>query len=372
MMAGRVPLARRSLFEDRRRAALAAGGIAAALMLVLLLDGIFAGAMRQVTAYLRSSPADVIVSQRGVRTMHMSASALPQDTVAAAGRIPGVAWAEAIRFTTTVVTGSGGEELSYVIGYDPATGRGGPRGLSAGRAPGSGEVLLDEIAAGRIDVGLGDQVGLFGDRFRVSGLFSGGTSIANSTTFLNTGEFARRRGPAVSYVLVGARPGIDPSRLQRVVAAALPATTVQTRAEFTRQEASLVRDMSADLMRIMTIIGFLIALAVVALTLFTLTLSKLREYAVVKALGARTPRLAGVVLAQAAWSVLLALGVAALASVLVGWAVESAKPALVIDVEAGSVIRAGLGALAVGVVGAIVPLRRVVAVDPASAFRRAS
>ena len=371
-MAGRVPLARRSLFQDRRRAALAAGGVAAALLLVLLLDGIFAGAMRQVTAYLRSSPADVIVSQQGVRTMHMSASALPEATVAAAGRVPGAAWAEAIRFTSTVVTGSGGQQLSYVIGYDPASERGGPRRLSAGRTPGPGEAVLDEIAAERIGVGLGDQVGLFGDRFRVSGLFTGGTNIANSTTFVTTAEFARLRGPAVSYVLVGARPGIDLNRLQAALSAALPATTVQTRAEFARQEASLVKDMSADLMRIMTIVGFLIALAVVALTLFTLTLAKLSEYAVVKALGARTARLAGVVLAQAAWSVLLALGLAALLAVLVGWAVEGANPSLSIAIEATSVTRAGLGALAVGAVGAVVPLRRVVAVDPASAFRRAS
>ncbi len=371
-MAGRVPFARRSLFQDRSRAALAAGGVAAALMLVLLLDGIFAGAMRQVTAYLRGSPADLIVSQQGVRTMHMSASALPEDTVAAVGRVPGVAWAEAIRFTMSVVTGAGGQQLSYVIGYDPATGRSGPRRLTAGRAPGPGEALLDEIAAGRIGVGLGGQVGLFGGSFRVAGLFTGGTNIANSTTFVTTAEFARLRGPAVSYVLVGASRGVDPSRLRAAVAAALPATTVQTRAEFARQEASLVEDMSADLMRIMTIVGFLIALAVVALTLFTLTLAKLREYAVVKALGARTGRLAGVVLAQAAWSVLLALGVAALGAVVVGWAVGKANPALEIAIGAGSVARAGLGALAVGAVGAIVPLRRVVTVDPASAFRRAS
>ena len=56
-MAGRIPLARRNLFQDRRRAVLAIGGVAASLVLVLVLDGVFAGAMQQVNAYLRSSPA---------------------------------------------------------------------------------------------------------------------------------------------------------------------------------------------------------------------------------------------------------------------------------------------------------------------------
>lgn len=65
-MARRVALARRNLFQDRRRTALSIVGVAAALLLVLVLDGIFAGAMQQVTAYVRHSPADVFVAQQGL------------------------------------------------------------------------------------------------------------------------------------------------------------------------------------------------------------------------------------------------------------------------------------------------------------------
>ena len=73
---GRVPVARRALFQDRRRAGLAAGGVAAALLLVLMLQGIFDGSIQQVTSYLRQSPAAVFVSEKNVRTMHMSVSTL--------------------------------------------------------------------------------------------------------------------------------------------------------------------------------------------------------------------------------------------------------------------------------------------------------
>ena len=73
-MTGRVPLARRYVFAERRRAAMATAAIAVAFLLVLVLDGIFAGAMSQVTAYIRHTPTSVIVSQSGVRTMHMSAT----------------------------------------------------------------------------------------------------------------------------------------------------------------------------------------------------------------------------------------------------------------------------------------------------------
>lgn len=372
-MNGRVPLARRALFQDRRRAALAAGGVAAALLLVLMLQGIFDGATREVTAYLRNSPADVFVSERNVRTMHMSVSTLPPDTAAAVQRVDGVAWAEAIRYTTTFLVATGGnQQLSYVIGYDPDSGRGGPRRLTAGRAPGRGEIALEEIAADRLGLRVGSTVDVFGGPFRLSGLFRGGTTISNSIAFITTDDFAARRGPTIAYVLVGARPGVDGAELTSRLAAALPGVTVQTRSRFAAEEAALINDMAADLMRIMSTIGFLIALAVIGLTLFTLTLAKLREHAVVKALGIRTGRLALVVVAQAAWSVAIAVALATVLAVGLGLLVERLSPAVAVAIEPASVVRVSLAALAVAAAGSVLPLRRVVAVDPASAFRRAS
>jgi putative ABC transport system permease protein len=198
------------------------------------------------------------------------------------------------------------------------------------------------------------------------------TATSSSIAFITTEDFAQRRGPAVAYVLAGAEPGVSASALQARVAAAMPEVTVQIRDGFAREEAALVRDMSADLMRIMSIVGLLIALAVIGLTLFTLTLAKLREHAVVKALGGRTRRLAAIVLAQAAWSVAAAVAVAAVAAVALGQLVERANPVITIAIAPSSVGRVALAALTVGAVGALVPLRRVIAVDPASAFRRAS
>jgi putative ABC transport system permease protein len=288
-------------------------------------------------------------------------------------KVPGAAWAEGIRYTTTfLVAPGGGQQLSYVIGYNTATGRGGPRELTAGRPPGRGEIVIERVAADRLGVGLGGTLSIFGTAYRVSGLFRGGTTITNSIAFIRTEDFADRRGDALAYVLVGARPGVSDAELADRVARALPGQTVQTRKEFVREEASLVTDMSGDILQIMSIVGFLIALAVIGLTLFTLTLAKLREHAIVKALGGRTRRLAGVVLGQAAWSVLLALALATGAAVLLGAVIGRVDPAVAIAIEPGRVVRVGLAALLIGALGAIAPLRRVVTVDPASAYRRAS
>jgi putative ABC transport system permease protein len=371
-MARRVPLARRILFADRRRAALASLGVAAALLVVLLFDGVFAGAIRQVTAYQRSWPADAVVSQRGVRTMHMSASALPAGTVEAARAVPGAAWAEGIGYTSAVVHAARREQFSYVIGYDTASGRGGPRHLVAGAAPAAGQAVIDHLGASRLGTRVGATISVLGRSWVVSGLSSGGTSIINTTVFVPADDFAILRGSAVSYILVGAQPGVSASTLAGRLAAALPATTVQTRAGFVHQEGTVTKDMSADILRIMTLVGLLIALAVIALTLFTLTLTKLRDYGVLKALGAPNRRLAAVVAAQAAWSVGLALALAVALAVALGAVVSRVAPAVSIAIEPGSVARTGIGGLIVGALGSIIPLRRVAHVDPASVFRRAS
>jgi putative ABC transport system permease protein len=372
-MRGRVPLARRALFADRRRAALAASGVAAALLLVLLLQGIFDGSIRQTTAYLRSSQADVIVSARDVRTMHMSVSVLDPARTAQVSHIEGVAWAEGIRFATTFLQGGHDrQQLSYVIGYDPATGRAGPRRLTSGHPPGAGEIIVEQIAADRLGLRLGDAVSTFGTRFTLSGIFRGGTTITNSISFITTTDFAAHRGTAVAYILAGAKPGVTATDLAHRIAAATPGDTVQTRAQFIGQEASLVTDMGADLMQIMSIVAFLIAQAVIGLALFTLTQASLREHAIVKALGARTTRLVGVVLAQAVWSVAVAVTLATGLALALAALIGRLSPTITISIDPASVGRVTVTALVIGSLGAAVPLRRVIGVDPASAFGRAS
>jgi putative ABC transport system permease protein len=273
-----VPLARRNLFQDRRRVLLSTGGVAVALLLVLILGGIFAGAMRQLTSYIDHSGADLVVSQAGVTTMHMSASVLRPDIADRIRATPGVAWAEPIRYTTGMVSSPAGQSASYVIGYQPTVSHAGPSRLVTGHQPGAGEAVLDRQAADQLRLRVGDRVRILGRSFTLVGLSSGGTNIANTTVFIPTGDFARLRGPAQAYVLVGARQGSDLGVLRARLEGIPPGVTVQTSGQFATSERRIVTDMSADLLRIMSGIGFGIALAVIALTLFNVTVAKTREY----------------------------------------------------------------------------------------------
>jgi putative ABC transport system permease protein len=177
------------------------------------------------------------------------------------------------------------------------------------------------------------------------------------------------RGPTESYVLVRASRGVSAAALEARLAAELRGTTVQTREQFSRSESRIVTDMSADLLRLMSSIGLVIALAVIALSLLTSTLARVRDYAVLKALGASTPRLAGTVVSQVVWIVALGLGAAGLLAVLLARTLPSVAPTVQLVVTSLSVIRLGVGALAIGTVAALMPLQRLASVDAATAFK---
>ena len=364
-----VPIGRRVLFADRRRGALTVAGVTAALLLVLILDAVFAGAIARVTYYIRTSSADVFVSQAGVRTMHMSSSALPAGVAGRARTVPGVSWVAAIGYASGALGGPRGRQPTYLIGYESATGRGGPAHLRTGRPPRIGEAVIDELAADQLGLKVSSSATVLGVPLRISGLSTGGTSISNTTVFVSRRQFAAMLGPAASYLLVRARAGVSAVRLASSLAAALPGTTVQTREQFARSEARVVTDMSADLLRLMSLVGLLIALAVIALGLLASTLARLRDYAVLKALGASTARLAGTVASQVLWTVALALAAAWALGVLLAAALPALAPTVEMSVTPGSVARLGAAALLAGSAAALLPLLRLATVDAATAFQ---
>ncbi len=177
---------------------------------------------------------------------------------------------------------------------------------------------------------------------------------------------ARNLTGITSYILAGARG--DPARLANRIAAATGLSAL-TRAQFSAQERALVQDMSARLLQIMNLAGYLIGLAVIALTLYAATLSRLREAGVMKALGARPVQLANLVVSQALWTVgaamAAALGLTFALAVVLGRATGNVSVVL----DPGSVIRVAAGAIILATLGALALLVRVWRVDPMTVFR---
>ncbi|NJD27187.1 MAG: FtsX-like permease family protein [Chloroflexi bacterium] len=360
-------LARRNLLRSRARLAVSIGGVALALTLVLALDAIFEGVGRQLTAYVDRSGADVWVAQSGVRNLHMVASWMPAATTDAVADVDGVALAEPILYTTDSMSAGDERGWAYVIGLTPDASMGGPWDVVEGTdRPGPGEAVIDRRFAQRAGVGLGDRVPMLGREFRVAGLTEGTASLVNSVAFVPFDDFAARRGgePAISYVLVRASAGTSPDALAERIGTSVDGVAVQTTAAFGLAERKLVLDMSGDVISIMNVIGFVVGLAVVALTVYIATLALRREYGSLKAFGAPDGYLYRVVLAQAGMSVVAGFVAAVAITAALSAIVPRTGVNLDLAIAGASLVKVAAVAAVIAALAALLPIHQIARLDP--------
>ena len=161
----------KNLIAERTRFGLSLIGVGFAVLLVLTMAGIFVGTTRQVTTYIDHSRNAVWVMQPGVSQMFKAVSWLPAEDRGKLLALPEVASADPILGVPSDFVHNGSHTAYFVVGYDTATGVGGPWMLSEGRnVSGSGEVVMDRTLARKNGIHVGDTVAV-GDRdFTVVGL----------------------------------------------------------------------------------------------------------------------------------------------------------------------------------------------------------
>jgi len=365
-------LAFRNLFQNKIRLVISTGGVALALLLILSLDAIFAGVERQITAYINASGADIFVSQSNVRNMHMAASSLPVSMIEMVKDVPGVSDVTPILYLTNMVVVGDERNLAYIIGLPEDAAMGGPWKVPEGRGdPRAGEAVIDRGVADKSGVTVGDEVEILGQKLKLIGLADGTASLVNSVAFISMLDFAALRGSpdTISFLLVRIKPGETPGEVAARIEARVEGVTAQATADFAGQERRVVKDMSTDIVAIMNLVGFLIGLAVMALTVYTATLARRAEYGVLKALGARNGHLYRVVLAQALLSVAIGLGVGVAFILLLSALLPRLGSTLALELGVASLLKVSGVSLVIAAVSALLPIKQIAGLDPARVFR---
>jgi putative ABC transport system permease protein len=231
--------------------------------------------------------------------------------------------------------------------------------------------VIDQALAERLRVDDGAFISVLGRRLLVSGKVKGTASITGSFAFVTrlTAEQMLNAPNVVSYLLVRAAAGTDATPLAARINDSVDGVTASSRTSFAASERRVVGDMSTDIVRSMILVGFVVGVAVAGLTAYSQILAQQRDYGVLRALGLSARRALAHVVAQVG-ALVLAGFVAALALVLLlAAALPALSPTLVLSVRAPDVAEAALVAAAVAVVASLIPVIRVVRVDPASVFR---
>ena len=373
---GEVPrtpgVAVRNLVGERTRFALSVAGVGFAVLLVLVMAGIFVGTINQVTTYIDHSRNAVWVTQPGVSQMFRAVSWLPADDRQRLLSLPEVASADPILGQPSDFVHDGEQTAYFVLGYDTATGVGGPWAMAEGRAvAGPGEVVLDRILARKNGVRVGDSVEIVDGTFTVVGLSDQTAALGNFYAFVSLPDATRllRAGNRFSYFLVQPRPGYTPEQAAAAIRQSLPGMDAMTSTEFAHNSRDIIISMVGRPLKTMIAISTLVGVVLVGLVVWTLTVEQSADFGVLRALGVRPIQLCRIVLAQAALvgaagfvlGAAIAYGAQFLISERMGDVTVAITPAMLAAMAAATAVMAALGSL--------LPLRRVVRIDPAVAFR---
>lgn len=378
----------RNLLQNKIRLIISVAGVALALTLVLALDAIMTGVEGRLTAYIDNSGADVFVSQPGVRNLHMVSSWLPASVVGEVQAVPGVASVTPIMFLTSAMGVGPNEDqyAVYVIGLPQGATMGGPWRIARGVSiPADGQTVIDRGVAEKYGLGIGDKVKILGQVLTIAGLSDSTDNLLNSVAFISMNDFARIRGnmpmgnsaststpmQIISFVLVKVKPIASPDALAARIEREVPGVTAQSRETFATQERQIVKDMATDLITIMNLVGFLVGLAVMALTVYIATLSRRREYGILKAVGARNRYLYGTVLAQALYSVVVGFALALTITFLLSVVIPNLGFPLTLQISGASLLKVGIVSLVIAALSALLPIRQIAGLDPAMVFKGA-
>jgi len=398
-----VNLAVRDIRRHPGRFALSCVGVGLLLTLVLSYSGIYNGFVYEALSLIDKSGADIWVVQRDTRGPFAEQSRLPEDIRYRMTIVPGVVAASPYIVYTIQRQWQGRSLRFAVVGYDRASGLGGPHDIVAGR--GIAQAHYEMVADAKLRLPLGAKLHLGLNDYTVVGLTRGAVgssgdpvaffSLADAQEILfvkdnwairNLRERARvaygntlptqpvmadvlarelADNPdlhTVNAILVRLGPGVE----SKPVAEAIERWKYFT-AYTTDQQSQLMLAGSVAKARMQTLLFRIFltiaATVIIAQIIYTMTLEKLKPIALLKLIGTPTRTIVGLVLQES-----MALGLISYAVALAAGSLTYDKwPRLVLVTTADKLTLLGV-VVGICLVASTMGIRRALRVEAGAAL----
>ena len=398
-----ISLAARDIQHSWAKFVLTGLGLGLLIGVTLTMAGVFRGMVDDAQALLNNSGADLWVVQKDTQGPYAEASNLKDDVVRSIAGMPGVAMAANITYFTMQIKAVGGKEArAMVVGIEPGAAGlpGQPGHLLAGRHLTRSH--YEAVADIKTGLSLGDKVEIRRHTYEVVGLTrrmvsSGGDPMvfiplkdAQEAQFLKdddaivndrvrTAANPAFNRPAVPGLLDAVQNLQTSSRnvnavLVRVtegwsaVQVAEPIRRWKHLTVFTREDMEdilvdkLIATSAKQIGMFLAILA-VVSAAIVAFIIYTMTLGKIREIAVLKLIGTRNLTIASMILQQAMGLGVIGFVVGKVAATL--WAPVFPKFVLLLTQDA----IVGFGAtMLICMLASTLAIRVALRVDPAQAI----
>jgi putative ABC transport system permease protein len=258
----------------------------------------------------------------------------------------------------------------YLAGYDPATGRGGPPYLLAGRAPlADDEIVLDRAFALKHGYEIGDSVHLQGQILNLVGISGGTNAFVIQYAFVTIACAQRLIGfPGLVTCFLVTLKGGEPDRVKTAIKEALPTVEVYDQATFVANNTQELQSGFLTFIYTIAALGLVVLTTILSLLLSIHILERRREFAIMKVVGASLCFLCGLVVKQALLISGMGMCAALVLFVPVTWLVERLAPEVAVATSCTqAVLVAGL-VIVVGLASATLALGRLRRIYALEAF----
>ncbi len=395
-----ISLAGRDILHTWPRFVLTGLGLGLLIGVTLSMAGIYRGMVDDAKALLTNSGADLWVVQKETQGPYAESSSIHDDLYRAIQGMPGVARAANVTYLTMQVRKTDGEDVrAMVVGFEAGQ-PGEPAYLVAGRqiTRSHYEAVVDV----KTGFQLGDQLRIRRHAYTVVGqtrrmVSSGGDPMvfiplkdAQEAQFLKDNdavvndrartaanpalnrpgvpglleaiESSQASNHSVNAVLVRVAQGQDPETVAEPVRR-WKHLQVYTRVQMEELLVAKLIATSAKQIGLFLVILSIVSAAIVAFIIYTMTLGKIREIAVLKLIGTRNRSIAGMILQQALGLGLIGFMVGKTVATL--WAPVFPKYVLL---EPGDALRGFVVVMLICALASTLAIRAALRVDPATAI----
>jgi len=334
----------------RRQFLLAVVGTALVFAMALWVTGIRQGFRTEADRMLAGIGGDHWAVTTGTAGPFTGTAPMSADTAERLGRAPGVRRADPLVIVSQNVRLHGDFRSVHVIAHRLG-GLGEPQPVEGRRAAHAGEVVVDK----KLGLGLGRVFDFSGQSLKVVGLVDGRTYYGGTPTAYISLEDAQavhfRGAPLITAVVMQGEPRVATDGLKIM-------SEAQVQTDLLRPLESADRAINTT-----RLLLWGVAAVIVGAVMYMSALERVRDFAVLKAVGGSTRTLVTSLALEASVACLVAAGLA----IVVAGLLQPTIP-LPVTLTPGTYAMLPVVAVIVGVLASLFGVRRAVRADPALAF----
>ena len=382
-----IAIALKMLIGDRAKYFGIIIGLTFASLLITQQAGIFVGLMSRTYGAIEDLRLpDIWVMDKQVQFID-DVKPLQETMVSRVRGVKGVEWAVPLyKGLIKARLDNGAFQTCNVMGLDDSTLIGGPPIMVKGKLSDlwrADSVIVDEFGAAEklghilpnrktVPLDVGDVMELNDHRAVVVGICKNTRTFQSQpvvyTTYTRATTFAPHERKLLSFVLVKAKPGVDPNALCRTLENAT-GQAAYTRDGFEQLTYDYFMKATGIPINfgIAVGLGFLVGTIIAGQTFYNFTLDNLRYFGALKAMGASNRQLLGMILMQALLVGAIGYGLGVGIASVMGWCLRNTElsfrlPAPLLGASAGAV-------MLICILSALLSIRKVMRLEPAIVFK---